>query len=68
MVRDIVHSFVQNYIYMITTTVSDLRKNMKTYFDQVAEDDEVIIVRRKDSDGIVIMSLKEYNKFKKSEY
>ena len=50
---------------MVTTTISDLRKNMKTYFDQVSEDDEVIIIHRKDAEGIVIMSLKEYNKLNK---
>ena len=47
---------------MITTTISDLRKNMKEYFDQVSENDEVIIIRRKDADGIAIMSLTEYSR------
>lgn len=46
---------------MLTTTVSDFRKDIKSYFDKVAKNFETLIINRGKDSGIVIMSLEEYN-------
>ncbi len=40
---------------------SDLRKNLKTYLDQVYQDHETIIIARKDNENVVMVSIDEYN-------
>ena len=46
---------------MQITTVSDFRKDMKTYLDRVVKNFETLIINRGKDSGIVIMSLQEYN-------
>jgi len=46
---------------MQITTVSDFRKDMKTYLDRVVNNFEVLFINRGRDNGIVVMSLKEYN-------
>lgn len=46
---------------MHITTVSDFRKNIKTYLDRVVKDFETLIINRGKDTGIVVMSLQEYN-------
>ena len=46
---------------MIAVNYSNLRNNLKTFFDKVIENYETIIVTRKDDKNIVIISLEEYN-------
>jgi antitoxin YefM len=46
---------------MYITTVSDFRKDIKTYLDRVAKNFETLIINRGKDSGIVIMSLQEYN-------
>lgn len=46
---------------MLTTTVSDFRKDIKSYFDMVAKNFETLIINRGKDSGIVVMSLEEYN-------
>lgn len=55
---------------MKTITISSLKSKMKYYFDAVSESLDVIIVSRNnnDDDAIVIMSIKEYNALKETEY
>ena len=46
---------------MLTTTISDFRKDIKKYFDRVSKNFETLIINRGKDQGIVIMSLDEYN-------
>lgn len=46
---------------MQITTVSDFRKNLKTYFDRVVKNFETLIINHGNDTGIVVMSLKEFN-------
>jgi len=46
---------------MLTTTISDFRKDIKKYLDRVSENFETLIINRGKDNGVVIMSLDEYN-------
>lgn len=46
---------------MITTTLSDFRKDIKKYLNRVTENFETLIINRGKDNGVVIMSLSEYN-------
>jgi len=46
---------------MLTTTISDFRKDIKRYFDCVAENFETLIINTGKDNGVVIMSLNKYN-------
>ena len=46
---------------MLVTSVSDFRKEMKSYFDRVVKNFETLVINRGKDSGIVIMSLEEYN-------
>lgn len=46
---------------MLTTTISDFRKDIKRYLDRVTENYETLIINRGKDTGVVIMSLEEYN-------
>ncbi len=46
---------------MLTTTLTDFRKDIKRYFDSVTQNFETLIINRGKDNGIVIMSLAEYN-------
>jgi len=46
---------------MQITTVSDFRKDMKTYLDRVVKNFETLLINRGKDSGIVVMSLQEYN-------
>lgn len=46
---------------MLSATISDFRKDIKTYFDRVSENFETLIINRGKDNGVVIMSLSEYN-------
>jgi len=46
---------------MLTTTISDFRKDIKQYLDRVTENFETLIINRGKDRGVVIMSLDEYN-------
>ena len=46
---------------MLTTTLSDFRKDIKHYMDSVIENFETLIINRGKDSGIVVMSLAEYN-------
>ena len=44
-----------------------LRNNLKSVLDSVSEDQDTVIVNRGES-NVVIVSLKEYNSWKETEY
>lgn len=46
---------------MLSTTISDFRKNIKSYLDKVSENFETLVLNRGEGSGVVIMSLEEYN-------
>lgn len=46
---------------MLIASVSDFRKDIKSYLDRVAKNFETLIINRGKGSGIVVMSLEEYN-------
>ncbi len=46
---------------MLTTTISDFRKDIKRYLDNVTKNFETLIINRGKDSGVVIISLDEYN-------
>jgi antitoxin YefM len=46
---------------MLTATISDFRKDMKSYVKKVTENFETLIINRGKSAGVVLISLNEYN-------
>lgn len=46
---------------MITANISDFRKDIKSYLDKVVQNFETLIINRGKDEGIVVMSLEEYN-------
>lgn len=54
---------------MTTTTIRKLRANMKSYFDSLDENKEILLVPRQgNKEAIVIMTLSEYNSLSETEY
>jgi antitoxin YefM len=46
---------------MIAANFSEFRTNLKTYLDDVEDNNETLIVKRKTGKGTVMISLDEYN-------
>lgn len=53
---------------MLTTTLSDFRKDIKRYLDSVTQNVETLIINRGKDTGVVIMSLNEYNSLKATQH
>jgi len=51
---------------MLAVNYSTIRNNLKGYCDKVTEDDETVIVTRKDEKNVVIISLEQYNEMMKA--
>lgn len=45
---------------MLTTTISDSRKNISKYIDEVIKNFDTLIINRGKNEGVVVMSLDEY--------
>lgn len=46
---------------MLAVNYSTIRKNLKDYCDEATDNNEVVIVTRKDEKNVVLMSLEQYN-------
>ena len=53
---------------MITTSISDFRKDIKRYLDNVTKNFETLIINRGKDNGVVVISLDEYNSLTTSQY
>ena len=53
---------------MLTTSISDFRKDIKRYFDKVTQNFETLIINRGKDNGVVIMSLAEYNSLRATQH
>ncbi len=53
---------------MWTTTLSDFRRDMKRYLDNVTNNFETLIINRGKDQGVVIMSLDEYNSLQATQH
>lgn len=53
---------------MLTTTLSDFRKDIKNYLDKVTQSFETLIINRGKDTGVVIISLEEYNSLKSTQH
>lgn len=53
---------------MITTTISDFRKDIKKYLDNVTQNFETLIINRGKDTGVVIMSIDEYNSLSATQH
>jgi antitoxin YefM len=53
---------------MITTTISDFRKDIKKYLDNVTRNFETLIINRGKDTGVVIMSIDEYNSLSATQH
>jgi antitoxin YefM len=53
---------------MLTTTLSDFRKDIKSYLDKVTQRFETLIINRRKDTGVVIISLEEYNSLKSTQH
>lgn len=50
---------------MIAVNYSTIRENLKSYCDKVTDENETVIVTRKDEKNVVIISLDEWNSIQK---
>ncbi len=53
---------------MLIASVSDFRKDIKSYLDRVSKNFETLIINRGKDSGIVVMSLEEYNSLMATNY
>lgn len=53
---------------MLTTTLSDFRKDSKSYLDKVTKSFETLIINRGKDSGVVVISLEEYNSLIATQY
>lgn len=53
---------------MLTTTLSDFRKDTKGYLDKVTQSFETLIINRGKDTGVVVISLDEYNSLKTTQH
>ena len=53
---------------MLTTTLSDFRKDIKKYLDNVTSNFETLIINRGKDSGVVVISLDEYNSLSATQH
>ena len=52
--------------FMLAVNYSTIRNNLKMYCDKATDNDETVIVTRKDEKNVVILSLEKYNQMMKA--
>jgi len=53
---------------MLTTSISDFRKDIKKYLDNVSQNFETLIINRGKDSGVVVISLEEYNSLNATQH
>ena len=53
---------------MDAITYSALRQNLKTYMDKVVQDNDPLIITRKNNENVVLLSISEYNSLMETNY
>ena len=53
---------------MDAITYTDLRQNLKTYMDKVIQDNDSLIITRKNKKNVVLISVDEYNSLIETNY
>lgn len=53
---------------MLTTSISDFRKNIKKYLDDVTDNFETLVINRGKDSGVVVISLDEYNSLNATQH
>lgn len=53
---------------MLTTSISDFRKDLKNYLNKVTQNFETLIINRGKDAGVVVMSLEEYNALQATQH
>ncbi len=53
---------------MNVTTISKFRKNAKDYFNQVIDDQDTLLITRKDGKALVLMTLDDFNSKAETDY
>lgn len=53
---------------MLAVNYSTIRENLKSYCDRVTDDNETVIVTRKDEKNVVIISLDEWNRLMREKH
>lgn len=51
---------------MLAVNYSTIRSNLKDYCDKATDDNETVIVTRKDEKNVVLISLEQYNEVMKA--
>lgn len=51
---------------MLAVNYSTIRENLKAYCDKVTDDQETVIITRKDEKNVVLISLDEWNALQKA--
>jgi antitoxin YefM len=52
--------------FMLAANYSTVKNNLKNYCDAASDNDETVIVTRKEEKNIVILSLEKYNRLEKA--
>lgn len=50
---------------MVAVSYSTIRNNLKTYCDKATDNNETVIITRKDEKNVVMLSLEQYNELKR---
>ena len=53
---------------MDAVSYSDLRQNLKSYMDKVYNDNDQLIITRKNNENLVLISITEYNSLMETNY